>query len=316
MDNNNTLMFTGRDRIPIPDYVKHVIISEELDHVPIWSFGWNSNIESVVGHAGIRTIEKCAFYECTSLSYVDLPGVVEIEEDAFVRCIKLPLVRFPNLEVIGHSAFCDCEGLEFIDLPSVRIVDDSGFQGCTMLECALFGSRLESLGRMVFRECSSFEYVGLPLKAGVIKCDDTFYECRNLVTVRLVEEAVLNETVKCLQLQSWRNSMNLVIGSIFSAISSAHPGGPILTSRGNPDLLWRAGDKARTINRWIRSVLRDVNLYKRYHQEFLEEAATSLNLVLPQEIVTTGIIPFLELPPHEFEALRPVDDCDVRRYEL
>ena len=106
--------------------------------------------------------------------------------------------------------------------------------------------------------------------------------------------------------------MNSVIGSISPSLSSAHPGHLIPTG----PVSCKAGDKAHTINRWIRSVLRDVNLYKRYHQEFLEEAATYLNLVLPQEIVTTGIIPFLELPPHEFEALRPVDDCDVRRYEL
>ena len=310
MDDPFTFTFTGRERIP--KYVKHVIISEELDCVPFRSFAWNSTIESVVGHAGIRTIEKCAFYECTSLSYVNFPGVVEIEEDSFVHCKKLPFVRFPNLEVVGQYAFCDCVELEFIDLPSVRIVEDSGFQDCTKLVGAIFGSRLENLQRMVFRGCFSLEYVSLPLKAGVIKCDDTFYQCRNLVNVRLVEEPVLNDTVMCLQLHSWRNTMNLVIGSISPIISFAHPGHSIM----KVPVMWKAGDKARTINRWIRSVLRDVNLYKRYHQEFLEEAATTLNLVLPQEIVTTGIIPFLELPPHEFEALRPVDDCDVRRYEL
>lgn len=310
MDDPFTFTFTGRERIP--KHVKHVIISDDLDCVPSWSFAWKSSIESVVGHADIRTVEKCAFFECTSLSYVDLPGVVEIEEHAFVECTKLPFVRFPNLEVVGPYGFSDCVELEFVDLPSVRIVEEFGFQDCTKLVGAIFGSRLENLQRMVFRGCFSLEYVSLPLKAGVIKCDDTFYQCRNLVSVRLVEEAVLNDTVMCLQLQSWRNTMNSVIGSISPSLSSAHPGHFIPTG----PVSCKAGDKAHTINRWIRSVLRDVNLYKRYHQEFLEEAATSLNLVLPQEIVTTGIIPFLELPPHEFEALRPVDDCDVRRYEL
>ena len=310
MDDPFTFTFTGRERIP--KHVKHVIISDDLDCVSGWSFAFNSSIESVVGHAGIRTVEKCAFFECTSLTYVDLPGVVEIDESAFVECQKLPFVRFPNLEVVGPYAFTDCVELEFIDLPSVRIVEEFGFQDCTKLVGAIFGSRLENLQRMVFRGCFSLEYVSLPLKAGVIKCDDTFYQCRNLVSVRLVEEAVLNDTVVCLQLQSWRNTMNSVIGSISPSLSSAHPGHLIPTG----PVSCKAGDKAHTINRWIRSVLRDVNLYKRYHQEFLEEAATSLNLVLPQEIVSGRIIPFLELPLHEYQSLRPVDDVDVHGYEV
>ena len=155
MDDPFTFTFTGRERIP--KHVKHVIISEDLDCVPSWSFAFKSSIESVVGHAGIRTVEKCAFFECTSLTYVDLPGVVEIEEDAFVHCKKLPFVRFPNLEVVGPYAFCDCVELEFIDLPSVRIVEDFGFQDCTKLVGAIFGSRLENLQRMVFRGCFSLE---------------------------------------------------------------------------------------------------------------------------------------------------------------
>ena len=42
--------------------------------------------------------------------------------------------------------------------------------------------------------------------------------------------------------------------------------------------------------------------FKTEHQRFLdEEAASILELVLPQDIVTKNVLPFLTLPSHTFE---------------
>jgi|SaaInl74LU_5_DNA_1037368.scaffolds.fasta_scaffold67159_1 hypothetical protein len=54
---------------------------------------------------------------------------------------------------------------------------------------------------------------------------------------------------------------------------------------------------------WIRSVLRKIIDYKARHQRFVDEAATTLQLALPQDhdIVMRNVLPFLELElPHLF----------------
>ena len=61
------------------------------------------------------------------------------------------------------------------------------------------------------------------------------------------------------------------------------------------------GQKARVIQWWIRSVLYKINHYKAKHQRILDEAAATLQLALPHEIVMKNVLPFLQLPSHTFE---------------
>ena len=62
-----------------------------------------------------------------------------------------------------------------------------------------------------------------------------------------------------------------------------------------------AGGKDQAIREWIRSIIRKINHFKTEHQRFLdEEAASILELVLPQDIVTKNVLPFLTLPSHTF----------------
>ena len=66
------------------------------------------------------------------------------------------------------------------------------------------------------------------------------------------------------------------------------------------------GEKAQAIRTWIRSVLRKIVHYQAEQQRLLdEEVATTLQLVLPQDIVMNNVLPFLELPSCTFEV---VDD--------
>ena len=61
---------------------------------------------------------------------------------------------------------------------------------------------------------------------------------------------------------------------------------------------------------WIRSVLRKIIQYKAQHQHVLEEAATTLKLTLPQDIVIKNVLPFLELPLFTFEVGDHEDEED------
>ena len=57
-----------------------------------------------------------------------------------------------------------------------------------------------------------------------------------------------------------------------------------------------AGGKVRAIRTWIGTTLDTINRYKADHRRVLEDATASLQLVLPLDIATDYVLPFLELP--------------------
>mmetsp|Transcript_32338 Transcript_32338/g.48824 ORF Transcript_32338/g.48824 Transcript_32338/m.48824 type:complete len:93 (-) Transcript_32338:338-616(-) len=61
------------------------------------------------------------------------------------------------------------------------------------------------------------------------------------------------------------------------------------------------GGKAQVIRGWIRSVLGKIIQYKAHHQSLLNEAATTLQLASPNDVVLENVLPFLELPSYTFE---------------
>ena len=61
------------------------------------------------------------------------------------------------------------------------------------------------------------------------------------------------------------------------------------------------GRKAIALRMWIRLVLSKIIDYKAQHRRLLNEAASRLQLVLPNHIVLNNVLPFVELPLHTFD---------------
>eukprot|EP00985_Skeletonema_marinoi_P014802 scaffold7538_cov235-Skeletonema_marinoi.AAC.3 len=215
-----------------------------------------------------------------------MPGVEVVENDAFCGCKALTDVECDKLEIIERGAFDGCESLTSINLPSARIVDMYAFNHCKALKNVIFGKELESIGWCAFRNCTSLERITIPLKDNMITDDDIFSGCENLKHVDLVE-GELHETIAALLLEDWKNDMNEEINSINQILPTVYG-----EDTGDDE------GKARAVRRWIRSVLRKIMHYKAQHQHVLEEAATTLKLALPQDIVMKNVLPFLELPSY------------------
>ena len=58
--------------------------------------------------------------------------------------------------------------------------------------------------------------------------------------------------------------------------------------------------KTWAIRDWMQSVMRKIHHYKAQHRSLLNEAATTLQLNLPSDIVQNNALAFLELPMHTF----------------
>ena len=146
----------------------------------------------------------------------------------------------------------------------------------------------------MFKNCPSLERITLPLKDGMITHDEIFTVCDNLIHLDLAEGEQVHQTVAALHLEEWRNDMNEEIDSINQILPDAPAGLNWV------DGAWDYGEKAHAIRTRIRSVLEKIILYQEEHQLVLDEAATTLQLALPREIVMNNVLPFLELPSHTF----------------
>ena len=281
-------IFTGRERVP--RHVTHVLMDEALKFVPARAFRLHPNIEEVICHDGVEKIEQGAFYECPRLRRVIMPGVKEVKQRAFQLCCALTSIECGKLERIGECAFGMCESLSSIDLPSIKRVEDAAIYSCTKLINAKFGKDLESIRGGAFKYCTSLERIALPLKNYTINAYDVFQGCKKLNHIDLVEGAILDETIAALHMEEWQDGMSEEIDAINRILSNAPSGN------------WNdPGEKAQAIQAWIRSVLRKIIHYKAQHCRYVNEAASTLQPALPNDILFKNVLPFLELPSHRFE---------------
>eukprot|EP00985_Skeletonema_marinoi_P015690 scaffold8174_cov74-Skeletonema_marinoi.AAC.1 len=287
----------------VPPGVTRVRIHESVTVIPALAFYNNRTIKELDCHDRVKTVEEMALHGCRSLRLVIMSGVEVVERWAFMSCIALTDVECGKLEIIGNCAFDGCISLGSINLPSARVVGSFAFCDCTALTNVKFGKALESIEEKAFRSCPSLERITLPLKEGMITDDDTFQGCKKLERVDLVEGIVLRDTIDALLLEEWRNDMKDKLGAINQSLPTARAGNSY-----NDE-----GEKAQTVQLWISSVLSTIVQYKARHRSYLNEAAATLQsvlpneaaatlqLALPNEIVLNNVLPFLELPSYTFE---------------
>ena len=86
--------------------------------------------------ATVKAIAAWAFYECTTLTGINIPNsVTSIGMEAFYRCTSLMGVIIPNsVTTIGFQAFYHCSELRGIHIPqSVRSIGTSALEFCPAL---------------------------------------------------------------------------------------------------------------------------------------------------------------------------------------
>ena len=290
-DTNNIVRFTYTGQEVIPAEATHVTVDVEV--IPRRAFAGHRNIVEVICNERVKKIERDAFRECPSLRRVIMRAIKIVESAAFFRCTALTNVECGRLEIIKEWAFGGCRSLRSINLSSARIIEVGAFAYCKALTDVKFSNKLEIIERRAFCSCASLERITLPLKDGLITRDDIFKRCNNLHQVDLVEG--VHETIAALHLKEWRNDMRGEIDSISQILPN--------TCAGNNDS-GDDGEKARSIRAWIRSVLRKIVHYQVEHDRLLHEAAATLQLVIPQDIVMYDVLPLLALPSDNLKRIR------------
>ena len=112
------------------DSIRHVNISQGVNHIGTEAFYDCEALETVSIPASVSSIGKYAFYSCRNLTSVKIPeGVTRIEEFTFDWCKNLKTVILPD---------------------SLTVVDQHAFSNCTSLKRLFFTGNLKSIGDGAF----------------------------------------------------------------------------------------------------------------------------------------------------------------------
>ena len=149
----------------------------------------NLTVVSFAEGSRLTTIGGYAFYDCSSLTSIDIPaGVTSIGSSAFWNCSNLESVTFAEgsqLTSIGGSAFEDCSSLTSIDIPAgVTSIGSSAFEDCSSLTSISIPAGVTSIGTSAFSGCSSLTSIEIP--AGVTDIGfGAFSGCSSLTSISI-----------------------------------------------------------------------------------------------------------------------------------
>ena len=124
-----------------------------------------ASVKKVVIEDGITNIVDFAFFDCTVLESIEIPGsVASIGNFAFCSCIRLTDITIPgSVTSIGDYAFFECSSLTGITIPSsVTSIGNNVFRDCSSLTSITIPESVTSIGNYAFKYCSSLTDITIP----------------------------------------------------------------------------------------------------------------------------------------------------------
>ena len=165
---SNAIDYTTKGVVTVPEEVK----GYTLTAIGYRAFYYCTSLTDITLPGSLTTIGSYAFNSCRSLTDITLPAsLTAIGSSAFYGCTGLTSIELPaSLTSIGSSAFSGCSGLTSVSIPEgVTTIGQSAFYGCTGLTCIELPASLKSsielpasltsIGTSAFSNCTNIQNV-------------------------------------------------------------------------------------------------------------------------------------------------------------
>ena len=180
-----------------------------------------TDITSVTIPGSITNIENKyvgwgVFKGCTGLITVVIgDGVQQIGEETFYGCTSLTSIVMPNsVTNIGLRAFNGCTALTSIVIPSsVTAIENLAFAGCTSLASIAISYGVISIGSSAFEDCTGLTSITIPNSVTSIGMY-AFENCTGLTSF------TIGNSVTSIEKSSFKNCTSLVSISIPNSVTS------------------------------------------------------------------------------------------------
>lgn len=215
LDNNNARIteYTGTD--------EEIVVPQKLDsytatEIDEYTFRENTKIKKITLPDTIIIIDKCAFYQCSALTDINIPEkLTAINDKTFSGCTSLKSIVIPDsvtsvgisafenclsadsLSVgkgvtnIGQTAFAHCEGIKSVVIPdSVTFVGVQAFSCCVKIENLKLGDGLKNINDGLFVGCSSINSVIIPAGIDTVY-SNAFAGCTSLADIYIAKKVRL-----------------------------------------------------------------------------------------------------------------------------
>ncbi|MBQ3234984.1 MAG: leucine-rich repeat domain-containing protein [Clostridia bacterium] len=161
-------------------------IPDGVSNIAVGAFAYSEFLTSVTIGNDVKSIEKEAFYNCSSLvtvAFEDNSQLTSIGDYAFSDCSKLASIEIPSgVTSIDNYAFCECSSLAavaFEDNSQLTSIGDYAFELCSLLTSIEIPSSVISIGDSAFEYCSSLMSIDIPNSVTSIGYE-AFNNCRSL----------------------------------------------------------------------------------------------------------------------------------------
>lgn len=175
-----------------------IVVPNKISDYPVTkiaprAFSNNTKLTSIsfTDAMSLKSIGKYAFYACSSLEEIVIPGWLNsLGKFSFQDCTSLKNVSiYSNVSVIPEQAFGNCKSLEKINIPStVKSIGSYAFYNCSALTELTLSKNITDIANGAFYNCPNLTLYGYYDTVA-----ESYAEQNNIPFVHLDKKVILGD---------------------------------------------------------------------------------------------------------------------------
>ena len=163
----------------------------------------NRNIKNVVFDcSNVEAVADSAFYNCTSLTTIELPHFVkQIGTASFEGCKSIVEFRMPQeLDSIKPCAFRNCQSLKELAFErNLKVIGSEAFLGCTGITTLNITAGIDSIANSAFNKCDGITTLNIADADSsiIVGCDTRHSSTAGLFASLPLKDVYLGRDIVC-----------------------------------------------------------------------------------------------------------------------